>query len=81
LGFRAAEKKLRQGLSWAKSMVESHKKTLDVDNPRDYIDSFLIEMKDAAPDTPFTGYCYFALRHFLSINGDTNPLLHKIART
>ena len=37
-------------------MVESHKKTLDVDNPRDYIDSFLIEMKDAVPDSPFTGW-------------------------
>ena len=27
-------------------LVENHKETLDVDNPRDFIDYFLIEMND-----------------------------------
>ena len=44
-GYFAAKRKAEAGLEFAKQQIEEHKRTLDAENPRDFIDAFLLEMK------------------------------------
>uniref|UniRef100_A0A3B4A9N8 Cytochrome P450, family 2, subfamily N, polypeptide 13 n=1 Tax=Periophthalmus magnuspinnatus TaxID=409849 RepID=A0A3B4A9N8_9GOBI len=46
--------------------VENHKKDLDPSNPRDYIDSFIIEMKNQKASRFFTNLAYCAMDLFLA---------------
>ena len=53
IGYHAARRKAEAGLNFAKKQIEEHRRTLDKENPRDFIDTFLVEMKKNS-DT-FTG--------------------------
>lgn len=48
--------KIRAGLEFCLSQIAEHKADLDPDNPRDLVDSFLIEISKAESDNQaFTG--------------------------
>jgi len=51
LGFAASKKQAMTGLDFCLGQIKEHKKTLDPENPRDYVDSFLIEMRNAEPNS------------------------------
>ena len=58
IAFQSGWKSAEKGLQFAKDQIEKHKEEINYDNPpRDYIDAFLIKMKEEEdnPDTPFTG--------------------------
>ena len=56
LGYQESKRKAKAGLMLCQAEIEKHRETLDPENPRDFIDSFLIEMQKAGPDTKvFTG--------------------------
>ena len=55
-GYRQSKKKAFKALDFMRSQIAEHKKTIDYNNPRDFIDSFLIEMKkDVDGSKDFTG--------------------------
>ena len=61
LGFESAKRAAEKGTQFAKEQIEKHKKDIDYDSPpRDYIDAYLIKMREEEhrPDTPFTGWLY-----------------------
>lgn len=58
LGVRNYEHSYRLSEESLRPLVEQHRKTLDPENPRDYVDAFLIEMNsrpDNAKDSFFSG--------------------------
>ena len=58
MGYKKAEAAAVKGINFAKEQIELHKQGMDYNNPpRDFIDSFLIKMREEEhrPDTPFTG--------------------------
>ncbi|XP_067945567.1 cytochrome P450 2B19-like [Watersipora subatra] len=54
-GYRAAERKHAAGLKFAEQQIEGHKKSGDMENPKDYIEHYLVEMskREADPYTQF----------------------------
>ena len=60
IGYQISKQKALKALDFIKSQIAEHKETIDFENPRDFIDSFLIEMrKDADGSKKYTGeYVY-----------------------
>lgn len=56
-GFKEATRRHAAGLKFALAQVAEHRKNIDTENPKDYIESYLVEMNRRAADpcTQFTG--------------------------
>jgi len=54
-GFHKAGKKVLKAIKFSQDQIDEHKRDIDTENPRDFIDSFLVEAEKAKnTETPFT---------------------------
>ena len=45
MGYQKALRKIMKTVSFVKEQIEDHRKSIDYDNPRDFIDSYIIQQK------------------------------------
>lgn len=57
MGYQEARKGMMKAVSFIRAQISEHRETIGYDNPRDFVDSFLVQSRKSSnsEENPFTG--------------------------